>query len=133
MPPSKNRSKICPVRSSVSFRFSTLHFFKVGHPGSNHNLLHNRVKKCGDSEAATGGVVKKLFSEISQNSQENMFFWKGLRPTTLLKKTLWHMCFPVNFTKFRRTHLLQNNSRRLLLEMPFLSRVTFNNVAFKTG
>ena len=49
------------------------------------------MKKCEYSEAATGGVVKKLFSEISQNSQENMFFWKGLRPTTLLKKTLWHV------------------------------------------
>ena len=27
----------------------------------------------------------------------------GLRPTTLLKKRLWHMCFPVNFAKFSRT------------------------------
>ena len=28
---------------------------------------------------------------------------KGLRPATLLKKTLWHRCFPVNFAKFLRT------------------------------
>ena len=26
-----------------------------------------------------------------------------VRPTTLLKKRLWHRCFPVNFVKFRRT------------------------------
>ena len=27
----------------------------------------------------------------------------GLRPATLLKQRLWHMCFPVNFAKFLRT------------------------------
>ena len=26
-------------------------------------------------------------------------------PATLLKKGLWHRCFPVNFAKFRRTRL----------------------------
>ena len=26
----------------------------------------------------------------------------GLRPATLLKKSLWHRCFPVNFVKFLR-------------------------------
>ena len=27
----------------------------------------------------------------------------SLRATTLLKKRLWHRCFPVNFVKFLRT------------------------------
>ena len=27
----------------------------------------------------------------------------GLRPATVLKKRLWHRCFPVNFVKFLRT------------------------------
>ena len=40
----------------------------------------------------------------------------GLRPTTLLKKRLWHRCFPVNFAKFLRTLFLQNNSRCLFLD-----------------
>ena len=35
--------------------------------------------------------------------------------TTLLKKTLWHKCFPLNFVKFLRTPFLQNTSGRLLL------------------
>ena len=39
----------------------------------------------------------------------------GLRPATLLKKRLWHRCFPVNFAKFLRTPFLQTTSRRLLL------------------
>ena len=31
-------------------------------------------------------------------------------PATLLKKRLWHRCFPVNFMKFLRTPFLQNTS-----------------------
>ena len=39
----------------------------------------------------------------------------GLRPVTLLKRRLWHRCFPVNFAKFSRTPFLQNTSGQLLL------------------
>ena len=39
----------------------------------------------------------------------------GLRATTLLKKGLWHKCFPVNFAKFLRTPFLQNTPGWLLL------------------
>ena len=75
-----------------------------------------------------------MFSEISQNSQENtcarvsllikfqgsgqsLFFNKvtGLRPATLLKKRLWHRCFPVSFVKFLRKLFLHSTSGRLLL------------------
>ena len=38
-------------------------------------------------------------------------------PATLLKKGLWHRCFPVNFAKFLRTTFSQNTSARLLLEL----------------
>ena len=37
------------------------------------------------------------------------------RSTTLLKKRLWHRCFPLNFAKFLWTLFLQNSSGRLLL------------------
>ena len=37
------------------------------------------------------------------------------RPVTLLKKRLWHRCFPVNYVKFLRTPFLQNTSGLLLL------------------
>ena len=33
-----------------------------------------------------------------------------LTPTTLLKKRLWHWCFPVKFVKFSRTYFLLNAS-----------------------
>ena len=54
--------------------------------------------------------VKKTLLEISQDSQENT-----CAIVSLLKKKLWHRCFPVNFAKFLRTPFLQNISGRLLL------------------
>ena len=54
------------------------------------------------TEAATSGVpVKKVFLEISQNSQENPFYQRLFFNNQ--KKSIWHRCFPVNFTKFLRT------------------------------
>ena len=50
-------------------------------------------------------VPESLFNKVA-----------GLRPATLLKKRLWHRCFPVNFAKFLRTPFLQNTSGRLLLK-----------------
>ena len=40
----------------------------------------------------------------------------GPEPATLLKKILWHRCFPVNFAKFLRSSFSQNTSGRLLLD-----------------
>ena len=61
--------------------------------------------------------VKKVFSEFSQNSQENTcasvsVFNKvaALRPATLLKNRLWHRCFHVNFAKSLRTTFLKEYS-----------------------
>ena len=65
------------------------------------------------TEAATRGVLwKKVLLEISQNSQDNTCARVSFK--SLLKKGLWHRCFPVNSVKFVRTHFLQNTSRRLL-------------------
>ena len=44
---------------------------------------------------------------------ENNNGWKTT--ATLLKKMLWHRCFPVNFAKFLRATFLQSTSGRLLL------------------
>ena len=62
-----------------------------------------------------------MFLEIFQNSQENTCgrasFLIKLQawPTTLLKKRLWHGCFPVNFAKFLGTPLLTEQLWWLLL------------------
>ena len=47
------------------------------------------------------GSVKKVFQEISQKLQENTYARVSF--CNLIKKRLWHRCFPVNFVKFLRT------------------------------
>ena len=47
----------------------------------------------------------------------------GLRPVNLLKKRLWHRCFPMNFVKYLRTPFLQNTSGRLLLTKEELTKM----------
>ena len=42
----------------------------------------------------------------------------SLMLATLLKKKLWHMCFPVDSAKFLGAPFLQNTSGRLLLWCP---------------
>ena len=68
---------------------------------------------------AQRGSVKKIFLEITQNSQENtcsrVSFLIRPWPATLFKKRLWHRCFPVNFAKFLRAAFLKENLRWLLL------------------
>ena len=56
------------------------------------------------SEAATRGVLwKKVFLEISKNSQENTCARVSFLIKSVLKKGLWHRCFPNNSGKFLRT------------------------------
>ena len=64
---------------------------------------------------------KGVLIETSQNSQENTcardsFLITILQTATLLKKSLWHRCFPVNFVKFLRTPFFTEHLRWLLLE-----------------
>ena len=61
-----------------------------------------------ETEVATGGVMwEKVFLEISSIHRkhlcQSLLFNKvaSSRPATLLKKRLWHSCFPVNFAKFQ--------------------------------
>ena len=68
-------------------------------------------------------LYKKVFLEISQNSQENnrvrvSFLIMLQASVTLLKKRLWHGCFPVNVAKFLRTPFLKEHLLWLLLYIP---------------
>ena len=51
-----------------------------------------------------------MFLEISQNSQENTCTRVLQASATLLRKRLWHRCFPVDFVKFLTTLFTKNNS-----------------------
>ena len=58
------------------------------------------------------GVLRNFSKFTGKHLCQSLFFNKvaGLRPATLLKKRLWHRCFPVNFEKFLRTPFVQNTS-----------------------
>ena len=65
-------------------------------------------------------VVLKIFTKLTgKHLCQSLFFNKVvcLRPATLLKKRLWHWCFPVNFVKFLRAPFLQNTSGQMLLDV----------------
>ena len=59
--------------------------------------------------------VKKVFLEISQNSHANT-----CARVSLLKKRLWHRCFPVNFVKSLRTPFLTEHLWWLFLKLIIL-------------
>ena len=63
------------------------------------------------------GVLRYFAKITGKHLCQSLIFNKvaGLRSATLLKKRLWHRCFPVNFAKFLRTSFLQKTSGRLLL------------------
>ena len=64
------------------------------------------------------GVLRIFAKFTGKHLCQSLFFNKvaGLRPqATLLKKRLWHRCFPVNFAKILRTPFLLNTSGRRLL------------------
>ena len=50
------------------------------------------------------GVLRNFAKFTGKHLRQSLFFNKveGFRPATLLKKRLWHRCFPVNFVKFLR-------------------------------
>ena len=63
---------------------------------------------------------RSCFSTI-RSSHPQVFYRKGvLRPVTLLKKSLQHRWFPVNFTKFLRHFFFTEHLRWLLLKHGFI-------------
>ena len=63
------------------------------------------------------GVLENFTKFTGKHLCQSLFFKKvaGLRPVNLLKRRLWHWCFPVNFAKFSRTPFSQSTSGRLIL------------------
>ena len=70
------------------------------------------------------GVLRNFAKFTGKHQCQSLFFNKlaGLRPATLLKRRLWHRCFPMNFSKFLTTPFLQNTSERLLLSKQNISQ-----------
>ena len=74
--------------------------------------LWDELQKEADARRCS---VKKVFLNISQNSQENTF--GGF---SFLKKRLQHKYFPVNFVKFFKNTFFKEPLWRLLLYKRFI-------------
>ena len=96
-------------------------------------ILPKKIVKnlsCSRSRHRRCSVRKGVLRNVTISAVPESLFNKvaGLRPATLLKKRLWHRCFPVNFAKFLRTRFLHNTSGRLLL----LFLISFHNFTIFT-
>ena len=72
------------------------------------------------------GILRNFAKFTGKNLCQSLFFNKvaDLRPATLLKKKLWHRCFPADFAKFLRTPICTEHLQWLLLK--FISHHTKN-------
>ena len=85
-------------------------------------LKDNYVVTTAPSEVfCQKGVLRNFAKFTGKHLCQSLFFNKvaDLRPATLLKKRLWHRCFPVNFAKFLRIPFLENTFELLLLATQF--------------
>ena len=75
---------------------------------------------CSDSHRRCSVTIDDLRDFVKFTGKhlcQSLFFNKvaGLRPATLLKKRLWHRCFPVKFVKVLRTTFFIERLSWLLL------------------
>ena len=73
-------------------------------------------------------VLRNLAKFTGKHLCHSLFFNKfaGLRPTTLLKKRLWHRRFPLKFAKFLRSPFFTEHLWWLLLV--FLEHLAFSQI-----
>ena len=100
-----NRSELNRIYSLWSFRSS-------------------RPEKQSPEVFCTKGALRNFAKFTEKHLCQSLFFDEvaDLRPVTLLKKRLWHRCFPVDFAKFLRTPFFTEHLQWLLLK--FISHHT---------
>ena len=83
----------------------------------NNDLEFDRFKTALVEAIQRHAPMKKRYVRVNQarSSHPEVF----CKPATLLKKRLWHRCFPVNFVKFLRTPFFMEHLRWLLLLSTF--------------
>ena len=72
--------------------------------------LESSISTSNRPEVFCKKVVLRNFTKFT-----GKYLCQSLRPATLLKKRLWHRCFPANFVKFLRTSFFIERLRWLLL------------------
>ena len=81
-------------------------------------ILSKNVKSNRPEVFSKRGVLRNFAKFKGKHLCQSLFFIKvaGLRPATLLKKRIWHRCFPMNFSKFLRIPFLTEHLWWLLLK-----------------
>ena len=75
-------------------------------------------KEQKQSPGGEKGVLRNFSKFIRKQLCQSPFFNKvaGIWPATVLKKRVWHRCFPAHFAKFLRTPFITEHLRWLLLQ-----------------
>ena len=100
----------CVVPNCYDYkRFRATHY-----PNPKLGLFRSSHQRCSMQKAVLRSFKKFTRKHLCQI----LYFNKvaDLRPATLLKKRLWHRCFPVNFAKFLRTPIFTEHLWWLLLD-----------------
>ena len=73
-------------------------------------LVSQRIRRSCPEVFCKEGILKTFGKFTGKHLHQSLFFNKvaDLRPAFLLKKSLWHRCFPANFAKFLKAPFLQN-------------------------
>ena len=87
--------------------------------GADSNML--TVKGSAVQKQSPRGVLSNFAKFTGKHKCQSPLFNKVVgRPATLLKKRLWHRCFPVNFAKFLRTPFVIEHLRWLFLSVKLI-------------
>ena len=83
-----------------------------------YQLLLTKLRGSRPEVFCKKGVLRNFAKFTGKELCRSLFFNKvaGLTPATLLRKRLWHRCFPVNFARFLRTSFLTEHLQWLLLK-----------------
>ena len=78
------------------------------------------------------GVFRNFTKFTGKYLCQGLFFNEvaGVRPGTLLKKRLWHRCFPVNFVEFLRTPFFIETSGGCFYKLLIQSTFGISNKSF---
>ena len=101
---------VCANQLYISWTFWVEGNFNIinqrGKPQKGGGTKFGRTKFLKFSGRGGSNTIFDLNLVGGKTLEETMSSW----PATLIKKSLWHRCFPVNFAKFLRTSFLQNTS-----------------------
>ena len=81
------------------------------------SLLQMKLFKSSQQRCSVKKGFLRNFAEFTgKHLCQSLFFTQvAAQPATLLKKRLWHRCFPENFAKFLRTPFFKEHLQWLLL------------------